>query len=400
MRVRIALISTLLTLAVTAVQTHAAQQWQPKEIIRTFWCEPPADDTHLATLKKEHFTLTWCPANALDTVARHGLRGMIHDETILKPWCLDDPVKRKKLDETIAAVKNHPALDGYWIADEPWKIGEIQYLGRLTKYIRERDPAHFTYINALPNFALGTPAYEKYMQAYFEELQPQICSFDYYPFRNGYDLITYFENLEVIKKYTNKYDVPWVSIVQANTIEKDWRLPTPSELRWLVYINLAYGAKGISYFTYWGPKKFNGLYADGVRMPIVDSVVQLNKEMASLSKVLMPLQCENVTHTAPVPLGTHEIPKDARFQIPSRGHGQFMISQFVNPKSNQKYVMVVNRDYRAAHEAKLKLNGAALECEYDRSKGTFTAAPQPDWSGTVPIKLTAGDARLFAYSEL
>lgn len=113
-------------------------------------------------------------------------------------------------------------------------------------------------------------------------------------------------------------------------------------------------------------------------MPIVDSVVQLNKEMASLSKVLMPLQCEAVVHTAPVPVGANGIPKNARFQIPSRGHGQFMISQFVNPQTKQKYVMVVNRDYRAPHEAKVKLNGVELQCEYDRNNGAFTAAPQTE----------------------
>jgi hypothetical protein len=387
------LLTILLLLAVPSA--GAAEQWHQHEIIRTFWCEPPADDAHLAVLKKEHFSLTWCPADALDKVARHGLRAMIHDETILKPWMLDDPGKRKMLDDLIDKVKNHPALDGYWLADEPLNEAEVKKIGPLARYIRQKDPAHFTYVNAVPNFALGGAAYEKYLDTYFRELQPQILSFDYYPLHQNFDMISYFDNLETLRRHTNAHNVPWISIIQASKFEPDWRLPTPSELRWLVYVNLAYGAKGISYFTYWGPKKFNGLYADGVRMPLMDTVTQLNAEMESLSKVLLPLRCESVYHTAPLPPGTHAIPKDCPFQI-DRGHGQFMIAQFINPKTKQKHLMVINRDYRSAHEVRLKLIGASLTAEFDRRNSTFISAPAVDWSGSARFSLPAGDAKIFA----
>ena len=46
-------------------------------------------------------------------------------------------------------------------------------------------------------------------------------------------------------------------------------------MRWLVYTTLAYGGKGISYFLYWGPKAYGGLYQDGVRTPLALDVAAL-----------------------------------------------------------------------------------------------------------------------------
>jgi hypothetical protein len=379
-------------------QPTTKTSWHQTELIRTFWCEPPADDQHLKTLKDEKYTLTWCAADALDTVAKHGLGAMIHDETILKPWALDDPMKRKQLDALIDRVKLHPALQGYWLADEPMKTGEMQYIGRLADYIQRRDPQHFCYVNALPIHALGLPAYESYLADYFKYLHPQIFSYDHYPFYKNYDFLDYFHNLEIVRSHTLEANIPFVNIIQASTYLPDWRALTPAELRWEVYSSLAYGAKGISYFLYWGPKKFGGLYQDGKPMPLSATAAQLNAEVDSLSKVMMPLKSVAVYHTAPLPGGTHLIPATSPIQIPNREHGHFVIGLFENPNNKQRFVMVMNRDYRKAHTVKLRLHNSSLLAEYDRSKRSYIAVPESNWSGEVAVPLEAGDARLFTYS--
>ena len=39
---------------------------------------------------------------------------------------------------------------------------------------------------------------------------------------------------------------------------------------------MAYGGRGISYFTYWGPPEYNGLYVDGKRkVPLLSAVAAL-----------------------------------------------------------------------------------------------------------------------------
>jgi len=130
----------------------------------------------------------------------------------------------------------------------------------------------------------------------------------------------------------------------------------------------------------------------------MDTVTQLNMELASLSKVLLPLRCESVYHTAPYPVQTFPIPKDFPFQIDARGHGQYIVSTFVNPSNHQKYMMLVNRDYRGAHTAKMQVRHATLTAEYDHKSGRFIAAPAKNMIGDeVAIFLPAGDGRLFAY---
>jgi hypothetical protein len=351
---------------------------------------------HLARLKAEGYTLTWCPSEALDTVARHGLRAMIHDESLLKPWVLSDPVKRAKLDAMIARVKSHPALDGYWIADEPMKTGEMRYLGQLVDYIHQRDPSHFCFVNALPIHALGLPAYETYLADFTKYLHPQLFSYDHYPFYKTFDMLDYFGNLEVVRRATLQANTPFINIIQASTFLPDWRSLTRAELRWEAYSSLVYGAKGIAYFLYWGPKRYGGLYQDGHATPLAATAARLNHELDAFSKVLLRLRSTAVYHTAPLPGGTQPIPPSSPIHINQRGHGQFIIGLFTNPRSKQQFAMVMNRDYRAAHTAKLRLNNATLLAEYDRTKRAFVSAPVPNWAGDTEVALPAGDARFFA----
>ena len=49
-----------------------------------------------------------------------------------------------------------------------------------------------------------------------------------------------------------RHDVPFLLIVQAMP-HGPYRDPTEAELAWQVHHALAFGARGISYFTYWTP---------------------------------------------------------------------------------------------------------------------------------------------------
>ena len=70
----------------------------------------------------------------------------------------------------------------------------------------------------------------------------------------------YFYNWAVIREYSLKFGVPsWVFIQsvdfdgsQVGLAQR--RRPTEAEILWQINVSLAYGAKGIQYFTYWTPK--------------------------------------------------------------------------------------------------------------------------------------------------
>jgi hypothetical protein len=82
----------------------------------------------------------------------------------------------------------------------------------------------------------------------------------------------YFLNLALVRLAAIDAGKPFLNIIQASQIEKAWRVPNAAETRFLIFTTMAYGGRGISYFTYWGPKSYGGLYQDGARMPLADAV--------------------------------------------------------------------------------------------------------------------------------
>ena len=396
MTARCVLVLALLCLSVG--YACGATGWKPDRIMVTFWCPPPATDEALARVAAEHYTMTWTPEDGLDVAASHGLRAMLQDP-LLTPAALDDPTQKVKLDALISRVRNHPALEAYFLRDEP-SAGDFPALGRLVAYLRERDPAHLAYINLFPTYAnneqLGTegdtvPAYREHLRQFIETVKPQLISYDHYHFFKHQDGEQYFLNLAMIRDAAFGAKLPFLNIVQTSTVVDAWRMPNASELRWLVYTTLAYGGRGISYFTYWGPASYNGLYKDGERTPLALDAAELNAEIGALSPELMALDSLGAYHTPPLPLGAEAIPADAPVQIV--GPGEFVLGLFGSGGRVTAF-MVVNRDYRRAAVARVRLPaGTRGVQEFDRSLGQWWG--YADGAETITVNLNPGDGRLF-----
>src|SRR5581483_9744713 len=97
------------------------------------------------------FNLVWCNEKELEIASAHGLRAMLTDP-LLTPASLEQPDQLEKLTALVERVKRHPALDLYFITDEP-AAGQFAGLGKLVKFLREHDPAHLAYINLFPTYA-------------------------------------------------------------------------------------------------------------------------------------------------------------------------------------------------------------------------------------------------------
>lgn len=420
----------LLTVASAfGVMPNPAGRWTQKDFLITFWCPPPATDENLAAVAAEGFNLTWTPAEGLDVAARHGLRTMLTSD-LLKPETLDDTAKRAELDALIARVKNHPALEAYYLTDEPG-AGAFPGLGKLVAFLRERDPGHLAYINLYPTYAneqqlgvsadaaerakVGQPTdsgaiatdsgtvvrYRKHLSQFIETVRPDLISYDHYHFlkendgreKDGKE---YFLNLAMIRTAALGADRPFLNIIQADTIIKTWRLPNANELRWLVFTTMAYGGRGISYFTYWGPKEYNGLYQDGKPAPLIKDVAALNREIAKFGPALMELNSVGVYHTAPLPYGGEAIPANSPLQI--LGEGEFVLGLFGQAAQTNAF-MIVNRNYKREAEARVEINlpGRKFQ-ELDRRTGHWKNAKSLSGKRTLKLKLAPGDGRLFRVS--
>ena len=393
--------AALLAVGFLAAQVCAKESlWKQDKFLITFWCPPPATKEIITTVANEGFNLTWTPEYGLDVVRGHGVKSMLQDD-LLTPSALDSPEKRKKLDELINRVRKHPSLEAYYIADEP-KASDFPSLGRLVAYLRERDPTHVAYINLYPIYATnqqlgieGTPleAYQEYLRQYIEVVKPALISYDHYHFFKTRDGDQYFLNLEMIRQVSLDSGLPFLNIIQASVSEKGWRLVNSDELRWLVYTTLAYGGRGISYYLYWGPSAYGGIYQDGKRTSLIDAIAPLNKEIAAQGKTLMDLGSLGVYHTDPLPAGTKPIPASSPVRFV--GPRNFILGLF-GKNNNVTTFMVVNRNYKKMMTAQLVLRPDVLIIEeFDRTSKIWKVYQALNSEHTMSVTLSPGDGRLF-----
>ncbi|MHB0998372.1 MAG: hypothetical protein ACYC27_03920 [Armatimonadota bacterium] len=425
---------SIIMVGVLSAICSPASAWKQKDFMITFWCPPPANEENMAILSRDHYNLTGVGIEGdrisgnnnlveqLDIVKKHGLRALVFSP-LLNPASLDNPDTKVKLDALINAVKSHPALEGYHLTDEPGS-GAFPGLGRLTEYIKARDPKHLIYINLFPTYAneqqlgvsadeaerqkVGIPlnfagvgdykrtilAYNEHLRQYVKIVKPELISYDHYHFlKNGVDGAQYFLNLGLIREASISANLPFLNIIQASTIEPSWRLVNKNELRWLVYTTLAYGGKGISYFLYWGPTAYGGLYQDGKRTPLADDVADINRSLKVIGKEMMKLKSEAVYHTGSIPVGGTPIPVDSPVKIVDGG--EYVLGLFTKESKSDSF-MIVNRNYKKSSIARIELpdNVFTLK-EFNRNTGRWNDITRIIENDAANIKLEPGDGRLF-----
>jgi hypothetical protein len=295
---------------------------------------------------------------------------------------------------------NHPALGGYFLRDEPGGVAFTE-LGSLVKRIRAVDDNHICYVNLLPNYAtphqFGSNSYQEYLDAYTREVPIQILSFDHYPIIG----ITkpamrgnWYSNLEMVSEASKRSGKPfWAfALTVAFTPYPD---PTLAALRLQVYSNLAYGAQGIEYFTYWtvtngGVDNFHNapIARDGSKTATYSQIQQLNKEIKGLSGVFLGAKVVSVAHTGRnIPAGTKPLTQLPRSVSVLKTDGVGAVVSVLQ-KNNSSYLVIVNRDFTAPMNLTIKCNAGVSRISKDGS-----SAPQDQNTNTV--KIEPGDAAIY-----
>ncbi|MFA5866331.1 MAG: hypothetical protein WC975_16790 [Phycisphaerae bacterium] len=351
------LIATCFPSSLTAqskgIGPNTAKSWKIGTPIVTYYAGPTMTDGVAKQMADGGWNVVWCNEAQLNIVHHHGLRAMLHDE-LLKPETIDDPTKRAKLDGLIHRVRNHPAMYQYYIIDEPG-VSAFAGLGKLTAYLRLRDPAHSAYINLFPTYAsneqLGTKgdtvtAYREYLRQFVNLVNPQIISYDHYHFQiGGKDGDQYFLNLGMIRRCAMDAGVPFLNIVQACTWDPaHMRVPSGNEMRWLAFTSLAYGAQGLSYYVYSATNHIGGMVQpDGRPTAIYQAVCPINRDFAAIAGELQPLRSLGAYHVGPVPLGADGLPAKAPFRVDATAN---VLLGYFGKNGKPTHVVVVNLDYK------------------------------------------------------
>lgn len=211
--------------------------------------------------------------------------------------------------ELTSFCTDHPAYLGVLAYDEPAEA-EFDQLEKLASYYHTALPDKLFYANLLPYCAKVTQIkkckqdesgrsttvqeYKDYLEAFIQKLDPVVVSFDNYPCEGSFLEMAdhYFLNLSMVSAAARKYNKPAWCFIQTCSWNPNVRVPSAVEILWQVNTALAYGMKGIQYFTFWQPL-VDGVWrggmiaADGEKYPQYNYVQNANRQIQLCQHLLM-----------------------------------------------------------------------------------------------------------------
>jgi hypothetical protein len=372
------------------------------------------DLAHFKELADAGFTLHYFAYSpelnkkALELAQQVGVKLIIWDSRIEKQLTKPlDQVELEKLDQMVEDYKNYPALWGYILADEP-DASMFENLALIKKQILLKDPLHMVHVNLLPDYAnkkqLGTNSYQEYVDKYIQVFQPQFLSFDYYPIRNTGLKKTYYQNLEIIRTAAMKAGIPFWAFTMSSCFYPNFPSPKESWIRFQLYSNLAYGAKGLHYFTYEltphtkpGEDVNTAIIDDkGVPTYLYDIAKRVNSEIHSLESTINQLNSVDVFNSEPLPQGTKPFPEN--FYIKNIS-GNPMLAGYFKDNSGQSFVLLVNRNYEDKVDFTLSVSQKVKSFEEVSKSGKSGKKVFDVMNGEIKLQFDHGDGRLFRILE-
>jgi len=329
------------------------------------------------------------------------------------PGTVDDAWERK-MKEVVAKVRDHKGLYGYYIADEP-KIDRYEDMAKAFRILRRNDPEHLCYCNHWTvNMSWGGfRSYEEMWNRYGEMCRPSFVSADLYPFHvcdaaewaanqpSPYYFPRhkarmerhYFEMLEITRQYALRWNVPmWNFTFSVPRYSSE---TAEGEMRFQLMMALAYGAKGLQYFSY----SHGGMMIDADLEPTASwhLAKKLNAEIRRWEPTLRKLQSIGVYHwpsdvAYTRPLDQYKLgnPDD----LVCRGDPA-VIGQFIDDEG-WEYVLIVNRTPFEPSSVNFHFgtDDEVLEC--DPGSGEWRR-PWPYRTREMPLTFTPGQGRLFRF---
>ncbi len=315
------------------------------------WNGAPNDP---AVLKKMHecgLTVAGFVApGALDACQAAGLKAIVSDARVSGyDWAnVDEAKARTNVASLVAEVGRHPAVFGYYLRDEP-TAGLFPGLSQVASLVRELSPGKWAYINLFPDYAdngqLGTTNYVEHLERFISTCHPSIISYDNYSLMdNGTVRESYWSNLEAVRAACKRHGIEFWNIV-LSVAHFNYQEPSAAGLRFQAYTTLAYGGRGLAYFTYFAPQVGNYRLAPidqfGNPTPTWYFMQNVNLQIQKLAPTLLQLTSDDVYHIGKVPSGCKGPPTNGL--VSGVSGDNFVVGEFTH-RDGSRYVMVVNKD--------------------------------------------------------
>lgn len=310
------------------------------------------------------------------------------------------PELKSQTEIIVKRFMKHPALAGYFLRDEP-PVEGFADLGNWARKVNAVDPEHFCYVNLFPNYAtpaqLGAADYRDYVSRFAKEVPLHFLSFDSYPLTSAEGVyVKWHQNLEIFSDEAKKAGKPFWGFAQSILFDNLHEDPSLATMRVQMFTNLAYGAQGLQYFTYWQPvspaEDFRGgpITLDGKRSTVYDHIKTLNQEIKNLSGVFYGSKVRLLQYTGKqIPLGTMRLTKlPEPLRLLETAGKSALVSVLEN--GNQRFIVIVNMDYKEKMSLTLLGDDSLKRVLKDGS-----IVPASVYANTIEVE--AGDMVVYTY---
>jgi len=326
---------------------------KPEEFAIIPWGWTTGDLEVLKEIKECGFNVAGFVApDAVALVKEAGLKCIVHDSGMASSLLSESLTEAERLDcvkKAVTPFLNDETVWGYYLLDEPHS-GLFPILAKWAGAVKSVDPKALSYINLFPNYASGAQLqvkdYDEYLEKFVQTVDPSFLSYDHYALMDDGSLRHgYFQNLEAVRRSSLKHDIPFWNIVLGNA-HFSYAVPTPGGLRFQAFTTLAYGARGLSYFTYFAPMTGNYRNAPldqfGQKTATWDMMRNVNMQIHKIGPTYIQLKSVNVFHHPEVPEGCSGI--ETSKHVAEISGGSFVVGEF-EAQDGSPYAMVVNKDF-------------------------------------------------------
>lgn len=353
----------------------------------------------------------------LDTAYRNGIRLVLSMSAyhVGDDYVLTED-KKREIRDIVAKVKDHPGLYAYHLRDEPRRF-LLERIGEVAEFIRSLDSYHICYMNQNPPIhqnGLGAGSVEKFWKDYIKICKPRFLSFDHYSIQIGSDeeieelgpnapnvfgkvvvKPDYFEALDTVRWFSSLYEIPMWAFT-CSVRHGQYPVPTEGYMRFQLMCNLAYGARGLEYFTYSYAEAM--VRADSSTTPQWEMARRINKDIHSLWKLMKDLKSIAVYHTGPVWYGTRTLRRSSRPNTVNVTGDPAVIGSFLDDEG-KKYIFLVNKNpvEWGRFQVQFNVEEGTDVVYYEVQDGKFYRR-WPYRINDLPVALAPGEAILFKLS--
>ncbi|MCL4401718.1 MAG: hypothetical protein M1436_03505, partial [Acidobacteria bacterium] len=180
-------------------------------------------------------------------------------------------------------------------------------------------------------------------------------------------------NMEIIRRMAMEAGVPFWNCILANECF-NFMQPSDATFNIQVFSTLAYGGRGIQYFTYFTPAvgnyRMGAVDQFGNRTPTWEKLRLINNKIHALAPVLLKLKSTGVYHWPEPPAEGHGLSESRlvesvafRQSTKNPTPGRYLIGEFQDGRG-RPYLMLVNKNLSQSYSFEIRLKDKSKKLIY------------------------------------